>query len=35
MDSYYPESKAEINGFMARYYDALLTIASFADILHL
>jgi len=29
MGSYYPESKVEINGFMARYYDALLNIATF------
>jgi len=27
--SYYPESKVEINGFMARYYDTLLNIATF------
>jgi ubiquinone/menaquinone biosynthesis C-methylase UbiE len=29
MSSYYPESKVEINGFMARYYDVLLNIATF------
>jgi len=29
MGIYYPESKVEINGFMARYYDALLNIATF------
>jgi ubiquinone/menaquinone biosynthesis C-methylase UbiE len=29
MGSYYPESKVEINGFMARHYDALLNIATF------
>jgi len=29
MGSYYPESKVEINGFMARYYDTLLNIATF------
>jgi ubiquinone/menaquinone biosynthesis C-methylase UbiE len=29
MSSYYPESKVEINGFMARYYDILLNIATF------
>ncbi len=28
MGSYYPESKVEINGFMARYYDTLLNIAT-------
>jgi len=29
MCSYYPESKVETKGFMARYYDALLNIATF------
>jgi len=29
MGRYYPESKVEINGFMARHYDALLNIATF------
>jgi len=29
MGSYYPESKVEINGFMARHYDVLLNIATF------
>jgi len=28
MSKYYPESKVEIDGFMARYYDALLNIAT-------
>ena len=29
MGRYYPESKVEINGFVARHYDALLNIATF------
>ena len=29
MSSYYPESKVEIRGFMARHYDILLNIATF------
>lgn len=31
MGSYYPESKVEINGCMARHYDALLNIATFGQ----
>ena len=29
MDNYYPKSKVEIKGFMARYYDTLMNIVTF------